>query len=235
MDILLATDISITINFCHVKETFQWCRTPRQNTRYRWLWQNRAGKMMYLFFNQHSTARVWVLRSIMFISLWTDYLLNYSHTLIFCIKSEVFSVSGCLFFNLQEYLRALLYKWQQSISSLELLLLFFFLLLITFQLRFHSVTYPHSFKSERILSHSCTCDLIWVTRTTFRKVVASCAQAMGMHVIGYDPVMTPDAFDEVRTNLCEGNVIICWAKWTKLSRSIKMIGSVWGRGPGSEF
>jgi hypothetical protein len=29
------------------------------------------------------------------------------------------------------------------------------------------------------------------------KVVASCAQTMGMHVIGYDPVMTPDAFDEV--------------------------------------
>ena len=29
------------------------------------------------------------------------------------------------------------------------------------------------------------------------QVVASCAQAMGMHVIGYDPVMTPDAFQEV--------------------------------------
>ena len=31
------------------------------------------------------------------------------------------------------------------------------------------------------------------------KVVASCAQTMGMHIIGYDPVMTPDAFLEVRT------------------------------------
>lgn len=26
------------------------------------------------------------------------------------------------------------------------------------------------------------------------QVVANCAKSMGMHVIGFDPVMTPDAF-----------------------------------------
>eukprot|EP00596_Hydrurales_sp_CCMP1899_P002228 CAMPEP_0119039938 /NCGR_PEP_ID=MMETSP1177-20130426/9717_1 /TAXON_ID=2985 /ORGANISM="Ochromonas sp, Strain CCMP1899" /LENGTH=514 /DNA_ID=CAMNT_0007004491 /DNA_START=290 /DNA_END=1834 /DNA_ORIENTATION=- len=42
------------------------------------------------------------------------------------------------------------------------------------------------------------------------QVVASCAQTMGMHVIGYDPVMTPDQFQEVGIERADLEDI--WAK-----------------------
>ena len=41
--------------------------------------------------------------------------------------------------------------------------------------------------------------LLSLSSSSSIKVVASCAQTMGMHIIGYDPVMTPDAFLEVHT------------------------------------
>lgn len=42
------------------------------------------------------------------------------------------------------------------------------------------------------------------------QVVASCAQTMGMHVIGYDPVMTPDQFQDVGIERADLEDI--WAK-----------------------
>lgn len=60
---------------------------------------------------------------------------------------------------------------------------------------FHSISRLLSNLSPSLNSHPAPSLLPSIPS----QVVASCAQTMGMHVIGYDPVMTPDAFLEVST------------------------------------